>query len=161
MIRRMIRMPFRCLLALFAVILPLSPVALGQKKGVEPVKYPIVHVKKWEVSYKLTAEIALQLWHHPADVIVDAAGQPEVVWLDVNAVSEQGDPEFLQSQPQPFAILGAVQPDHEKESSIMAAMGHVVDVTGQDVGIGPGPAVPSRVRVCSPLKRRIKGVFAF
>ncbi|RPJ54403.1 MAG: hypothetical protein EHM23_29100, partial [Acidobacteria bacterium] len=54
-IRHMFRMPFRCLLALFAVIIPLSPVAVGQKKGAEPVKYPIVRVKKWEVTYKLTA----------------------------------------------------------------------------------------------------------
>ncbi len=43
------------LLALLVIITPLSSVAIGQKKGADPVKYPIVHVKKWEVNYKLTA----------------------------------------------------------------------------------------------------------
>ena len=54
-IRRMISTSGRRVLALLATIVVLTTSAIAQKKGADPVKYPIVHVKKWEVNYSLTA----------------------------------------------------------------------------------------------------------
>jgi len=51
----MISKSSRWLLALLANFIVLAPLAIAQKKGSDPVKYPIVHVRKWEVSYSLTA----------------------------------------------------------------------------------------------------------
>jgi len=51
----MIRTSCCCVLVLLLVTILLTPLAIGQKKAGEPVKYPIVHVRKWQVNYTLTA----------------------------------------------------------------------------------------------------------